>query len=89
MSLGEFLSPHVSRPTPADERAARAALGIEDGAHLLPMDMSRVPLFIIAAENGDSLSITARCTIPKRYAAALLRQVAEAWAAEAEAEVGE
>jgi hypothetical protein len=79
-SLGPHLGPHAQRLTPADEKAARAALGIEDEATIIPMDLSRSPLFVIVMEKGDGgLEVIARATLTKRAAAGLLREVAEQW----------
>lgn len=81
--LGPLLGPHARRLSQADERAARAAMGIQEEAMIIPMDMTRSPLFVFAMEEGDGLQIAARSTMSKRDAAAILRQVADAWEAEA------
>ena len=86
-NLGDILGPHVKRLAPAENKAARAALGIEDEAVIVPMDMTHTPLLVSAmlADDGETLQIMARATMSKRNAAAVLRQVAESWEREADA----
>jgi len=78
--LGDVLGPHAPKMAPADEKAARAAMGITDEATIVPMDMTRSPLFVCVFEddNGD-LQVMARSTLPRPVAASLLRQVADSW----------
>lgn len=85
LNLGALLGPHAHPLRPADEKAARAAMGIPDEATIIPMDMTHSPLLVTAMEDGDSLQIIARSTLHKRDAAALLRQVADSWEREADA----
>ncbi|QGJ89482.1 hypothetical protein PBI_SMARTIES_79 [Microbacterium phage Smarties] len=89
-NLGDILGPHVKRLRPADEKAARAAMGIPDEATIVPMDMTQTPLLVTAllAPDGETLQIMARATMSKRNAAAVLRQVAASWEREAD-EAGE
>lgn len=85
MSLGDVLGPHAPKMRPADEKAARAAMGITDEATIVPMDMTRSPLFVCAFEDEDGgMQIMARATLSKRTAAGLLHQIAEQWEKQAE-----
>lgn len=88
--LGDMLGPHSKRLSTADEKAARAAMGIPDEATIVPMDITKAPLLITALlqDDGETLAIMARSTLPKRNAAAILRQVIESWEREAD-EAGE
>lgn len=86
LNLGGMLGPHARHLRPADEKAARAAMGIPDEATIVPMDMTNAPLLVTALleEGTDVLTIMARSTMSKRNAAAILRQVAESWEREAD-----
>lgn len=80
MSLGDILGPHMTPMRPADEKAARAAMGIPDEATIVPMDMTKAPLFVCVFDKGEEgLEVMARATLRKRVAASLLRQIAESW----------
>ncbi|QNL30283.1 hypothetical protein SEA_CLEARASMUD_73 [Microbacterium phage ClearAsMud] len=87
LHLGDLLGPHAKPLRPADEKAARAAMGIPDEATIIPMDMTNAPLLVTALieEGTDTMQIIARSTISKRNAAAVLRHVAETWEREADA----
>ncbi|AWY05422.1 hypothetical protein HOT42_gp73 [Microbacterium phage Metamorphoo] len=87
LNLGQMIGPHAKPLRPADEKAARAAMGIPDEATIVPMDMTKAPLLVTALidEETDTMQIMARCTLSKRNAAAVLRHVAEAWESEADA----
>lgn len=77
--LGPFLGAHATPLSRADERAARAALGIEEEATVIPMDLSRAPLFVVVLEKGDGVEVIARSTMSKADAARVLREVADQW----------
>ncbi|QYW07525.1 hypothetical protein SEA_SHOTGUN_69 [Microbacterium phage Shotgun] len=87
MNLGDMLGPHAKRLSTADEKAARAAMGIPDEATIVPMDMTNAPLLVTALgdPDTDTLQIMARSTMSKRNAAAILRHVADSWDREADA----
>ncbi|WKW87106.1 hypothetical protein SEA_NICOLE72_69 [Microbacterium phage Nicole72] len=86
-AFGQMMGPHAKRLDKPAEKAARAAMGIPDEATVVPMDMTRSPLFVCAFEDDDGgLQIMARATIGKRPAASLLRQIAEQWEAQADEE---
>ncbi|QDP43605.1 hypothetical protein QDA09_gp68 [Microbacterium phage Tyrumbra] len=87
LNLGEMIGPHAKRLSAADQKAARAAMGIPDEATIVPMDMTNAPLLVTALldEGTDTLQIMARSTMSKRNAAAILRQVADSWESEADA----
>lgn len=65
--------------TTADEKAAKAALGIRDETAVRAMDVSKLALLITAQPVGDSLQIIAQANIDKRDAARVLRQIADSW----------
>lgn len=80
MTLGDFLGPHVNPMSKADAKAARAAMGVEDEATIVPIDMSRAPLFLVAMMNDEGdLEIHARSTMPLREAAKIILHVADQW----------
>ncbi|QGJ88924.1 hypothetical protein PBI_TEAMOCIL_73 [Microbacterium phage Teamocil] len=90
INLGDIIGPHAKPLSPADEKAARAAMGIPDEATIVPMDMTNAPLLVTALleEGTDVLTIMARSTMSKRNAAAILRQIADSWERDAD-EAGE
>ncbi len=74
--LGDVFDP-ITR---ADERAAKAALGIKSDASVRAMDVSKLALFVTAKDTGTGhVEIVANATIHKREASRILRQVADMW----------
>jgi hypothetical protein len=68
---------------PAQQQAAQEALGIPSAAKVHPMDVSKLALFVAVQPGGMA---STHATIPKRQAAALLRNLADQWDAEWKAE---
>lgn len=80
MMHGVFDTHETGPLSMANQKAARAAMGIPDEARVIPMNLNTVPLFVVVQEADDGgLDVQAMGTMPKPEAADVLRMIANAW----------
>lgn len=84
MAHGAFDTHETGPLSMANQKAARAALGIPDEAQVIPFNLSRVPLFVVVqnTDDGKGFDIQASGTLPRAEAVDLLRHIIAAWSAD-------